>query len=609
MLLTFAFSNLVLIPEWVPQEVFTLVYTRPIVNSVIQVTWTCPGRCESGSRVVVNVNYYLGPMNELEKKSTELVQLEERAEEFLKEPLDVHTAMAEKPTKVRNLIKQRPSSICRLPVEILLAIFKHNIYEQPSLRRKGELAAVSHQWKDIITNSPTIWSFINLSDLHESEMRTHLWRSKNALLDIVIGFDLWLEDPEGSAEEFDEEPGKDSWHKDSALSLRLDTITPHANRWQSLCIIDQRNPDMATETLGKVISKLLKDFKFPFLKCVIIPDFGYTSYPTFLSSTRAPALEYLELEDYSLTNSFAPVTTLKTLHLVLKVDYMHRVNFRSLIPTHALTTLRLEGHISNWIFRPNSIQFPVLVVLDLKVSNVNQFLDAIVTPNLEFFGYDSPFGEKDPPQVLFGGLGPKFSSVRRIRICSTNRLFREVRNSTLLRLECQTFPGVRHVELAPNVFVDICMARLQSANSTQGPYPMDSWKHLESVSVQVSPLSAMWPSDQWAGVRDHLLEWLAQRRKFDAPLLRVKVVGVPDRSTEYNLKYLICLYDSLKMCCKVEFDVPVRVRAHLAVDADSSLLVSITGVSKMKRELSCPHRSIWDYRSMNPIEEGAMACV
>ena len=521
------------------------------------------------SVVMMDANYYLRLMNELDKERAELAQLETRANELQRELLAVHTAIVKKSAKISDLTKQRRlSSICRLPTEILLAIFKLDIRERPGLKRKEELIAVSRQWKDIITNTPTIWSFINITHLHEPDIRKHLKKSKNALLDIVIELSNQTTDLD-------------------VLSSCLDLITPHANRWRSFCIVDPSNSKFKTD-VGRFFSKLLKDFEFPSLKRVLIPDFDNTPYPTFLSSTRAPALEYLEIRNYSPNdNDFAPVATLRALHLHIK--HSHRVvNFSSFIPTHALTTLKLEGDICDWTFQPNGLHFPVLASLDLNVSNVNQVLEAIVAPNLERFVYCDDFAA---PRVVFGGVGPKFSSVRYLRMCSTGRMDHIIKRASQFnnnhydppRFECQTFPGVRHVELNSEVLLNVCPARPQSENSTQDPYPMDCWKDLESISVEIpseTTTSLVSPSIKWTEACDRLLGWLTQRRNSDAPLLRVKVMHVPDWPAEYDLKYLVCLYDSLKVCCNLKFDVPLELNARFAVDADSLLLVSTTYVSR-----------------------------
>lgn len=128
-------------------------------------------------------------MNELREARAELVRLEASAKDLLSQLLDVRAAISRQRTKINELIRQRPPIIDRLPTEILLSIL---IHAQPNFRRKRQLVGVCRRWKNIILDSPMLWSLIVVSGEESSKsIRTHLKRSGNALLDILIEVEDW----------------------------------------------------------------------------------------------------------------------------------------------------------------------------------------------------------------------------------------------------------------------------------------------------------------------------------------------------------------------------------------------------------------------------------
>ena len=427
-------------------------------------------------------------MNELREARAELVRLEASAKDLLSQLLDVRAAISRQRTKINELIRQRPPIIDRLPTEILLSIL---IHAQPNFRRKRQLVGVCRRWKNIILDSPMLWSLIVVSGEESSKsIRTHLKRSGNALLDILIE----VED----------------WSSYRGLESSLAILVAHAHRWQSLCLVDRRREEGAV--LGEFISKVTAHTEFPSLKHVIIPDFGDPTYPAFLSPARAPALEYLELAEYRPSNDFLPVTTLKKLELTFRYHLDLPTSFSSFlsrIPTNALTALKLKGEISNWSPQTNGIHFPALSILTLMVTHTRQILQAIVAPNLGRFNYDASLECDD----AFSDLGPKFPNVRSLHMpCS----FFDPPDILLL---CETFPGVPHVELNQWDFVEFFKPCLVTADPTESPYPIDLWNDLESLSL--------WqPDDEWTRGLDDLLGWFTHRWKSGLPPLHVKLTGI-----------------------------------------------------------------------------------
>ena len=479
-------------------------------------------------------------MNELGEARAELARLEASAKDLLRQLLDVRAAISQQRTKINELIRQRPPAIDRLPTEILLPILIFAIHTQPSFKRKQQLAGVCRRWKNIVLDSPMLWSLIRVSRRESLiSIRTHLKRSGNAPLDILI----------------EVKNGSSGVHDILSLTPDIQVVLAHAHRWQSLFVVDRRRKEDDL-VLGELISYVTAHTEFPSLKHVIIPDFGDVAYPTFLSPACAPALEHLELADYCPSDDFLPVTTLKKLELTFNYyDLSVPSSFLSRIPTNTLTTLKLKGETSNWLSQTDSIHFPALSILTLMVTHTRRILQAIVAPNLQRFTYDASFESED----VFSGLGPKFRSVRSLHMpCK----FFDPPDTVLL---CETFPGVRHVELKQWNFMNFFEPCFCTTDPAESPYRIDRWNDLESLSL--------WePDAEWTEGLDDLLRWLTHRRKSDLPPLHVKLTGIRvDKPSEAMLDYSLQLYNKLKAYCILEFDVPVKVQPRLAVEADSAL--------------------------------------
>ncbi|KIM64130.1 hypothetical protein SCLCIDRAFT_659561 [Scleroderma citrinum Foug A] len=305
----------------------------------------------------------------LTQARVELTRLEEKAQELLKQFLEVRTAMAAQRTKITELIKQRPP-IHRLPTELLVSILDLDIAVHPNChQRKWQLAQVSRRWRDTILDNPIFWTTITLTTLNPSAIRTHLKRNGNLFLDIVIKVE---ESPSTIFEGLD--------------YFRLPIVMPHAHRWRALEVFDGGGVtyEGGLWTIEEYIEEHIEEF--PSLKRAIIPCTASTAYPKFLSPARVPLLEHLELDDCQGWKDFAPPSTLKTLKLTFTECPIHYPSFPYLIPTQTLTTLSLSGMIK-WSLRPNSIEFPVLETLILIINRTNDFMQAIVAPNLEHFEY------------------------------------------------------------------------------------------------------------------------------------------------------------------------------------------------------------------------------
>ena len=165
-------------------------------------------------------------MTELKEARTELARLNSKAQDLLKELMDVRLAIAEQQTKISELIRQRPPVIRLLPNEILACIFSIVFRTDPRPLRKDHLAAVSRQWRDAIMENQTFWSYIDLPQGERPDFRKVLKRSQGALLGIVMPIN-------GSPRDLEYRP--------NYLVDALEIIGPHAYRWRSLHVIDRRS--------------------------------------------------------------------------------------------------------------------------------------------------------------------------------------------------------------------------------------------------------------------------------------------------------------------------------------------------------------------------------
>ena len=479
-------------------------------------------------------------MDVLVQARAKLARLESKAQELVEQLLGVRVAVFAQRTKISELIRHK-SPIQRLPTELLLYILILDVCAHPDHERKQELAGVSRRWRDIILDSPIFWRSIAIPRLTTSAIETHLRRSGGSLLDIVIGVDL---DDLGRSYE--------------GISPRLDVIKPNAHRWGFLDVSHVENQEGQADSdddedipVGEFLIKAIGHLELPLLKRASIQFFGNIAYPDFLSQTRAPSLEHLELR-CPTWNNFLPPPTLKSLVVSFAVESAPEPLFTRLIPTQTLTTLSLGGNFDNLSFQPDSIYFPVLNTLTLTFRATNGFMQAIIAPNLECFTYFCFDEEENPPSVVFAGLGSKFTTVHRVSFPVTSVIgqFPTYDHSPL----CQAFPNVCHARLNPRDLIDLFTPSRRGDESIRGA--IDLWRNLTSLTV--GGLHSRW----WEAL-NLLTRWLMQRRKLGLPLLHVKISC--SLSDDFGF-----LYGCLRDHCLLEFDDSSMKKAHISALANSS---------------------------------------
>ena len=464
------------------------------------------------------------PPDELTKARVQLTRLKEEENRLIQQLLSVRAEISLQNNKISSLIELRRPAIHLLSTEALVSIFDLVIHDNSGYtslgKRKQRLACVSRQWRDLILDTPALWSTIVVTEQHSIFTETCLKKSRETQLDIVV----------------------------TSISPALNVVLSCTHRWRSLLLIGDKS-------LGDKFVKKARDLVFPTLRRVIIPSLKTTFYPKFLFSVRAPALEHLQVGGHFAWNDFCPPITLKSLDLTFFKSSDYGYSFPYLIPTHTLTRLSLSGPIDNWALRSDSIPFPHLKTLMLHVNKINMFLKAIMAPNLESFVYSSP---SDDPLKLFGDLDGKFGSVH--FLCFSNVDFKTVDDTTDAEALCRAFPHVRHVELDTG-----CVLQLFTPRWPCGEFRTDLWSDLESLTLRG-------PRDSWHGDLQLLWSWLAARRNVYSCFTRVKVTNIEAGSPDNTLpQYFYHSYCTLKGICTLELEIlPVTFKAKILVGHDSS---------------------------------------
>ncbi|KIM52550.1 hypothetical protein SCLCIDRAFT_32559 [Scleroderma citrinum Foug A] len=150
--------------------------------------------------------------------------------------------------------------------------------------RKPELAAVCHRWRDIIVNTPLLWTFIELSPdwTIMSLLKAHVERSQECPLVIVCHGARWT--------------SRDGPYDYNAS---LDIMVPTVHRWRSLTLADHYDGN-------RILADRLHDGRtvFPLLTHVFITCYDKWYRPDFLHPDYVPALKHLE----------APITHFTPMH-------------------------------------------------------------------------------------------------------------------------------------------------------------------------------------------------------------------------------------------------------------------------------------------------------
>ncbi|KAI6101648.1 hypothetical protein EDD16DRAFT_376980 [Pisolithus croceorrhizus] len=480
-------------------------------------------------------------MAELAHVRAELAQLQSTERTLVEQLLAVRVAIETQKSKISKLVSDRPSSINRLPIELLTRILNFVIVSDHGVRyrfsrssptQREDLAGVSQFWRDLIRDTPIFWNNIELArDFDSKSLATQLKRSRGYLLDIVI-----LNPHEGD------------------LDALLDTLIPTTNRWRSLTVL-------APETFLPKIIRKLNQYKFPCLEDVCI-DLCRCSFPQFLLPENCPVLRRLDIIGLRMTRHFFSKASSTLTTLGLSMGSINDLSFLSRTPTQLLTSLTITGSVpdrnQDRVLGQNTFHFPVLQKLVLNTRSPHLFMDAIVAPKLEHFGY------RHEPGAIFGTFGSKFSHVS--YFTSLPEFYHGTFYSVVAHGLCQNFSGVRHASLSSTDVVAF-FERIHPRGHLGPQAPADNWQSLEKLSIICTG------EYNSCGV-DALVRWLTKRQGLGLPSLHIQLDG--SRSPSMTIEEFSLRYNQLRDCCALSFkDIEVSHILHPSMDG--SLLHSCNG--------------------------------
>lgn len=112
-------------------------------------------------------------MDELEWARAKLSRLEIIERAHLEHLLAVRNAAKVQRIRIEEIVKRRYPAIYRLPIEILARIFRFALIREEGKskqfdvirERRRNLAGVSRLWRDVILDTPDLWSDFGLTHL------------------------------------------------------------------------------------------------------------------------------------------------------------------------------------------------------------------------------------------------------------------------------------------------------------------------------------------------------------------------------------------------------------------------------------------------------------
>ncbi|KAL4075097.1 hypothetical protein V8B97DRAFT_2102903 [Scleroderma yunnanense] len=326
-------------------------------------------------------------MNELAQAWAELERLEKREQELHRKLSNIKGIINIQKSLIEELVQRTPPPINHLPIETLswilnLALQGDSFTSNIHPHRKMELGKVSHCWKDVIFNCPSFWTTIDVTpNLGPLIVKEHVERSGKCLLDISI--QSW-----------------EGWQCHSDLQLQLSLVVPSADCWSPLRTI--------FDTLGNL--------KFPSLIHAAIIGYCCIIYPQFLRPENSPALKHMELKNlYHQNNNDIPFSS-NLLNLTLKsCSDALPLNLCSL---QQLTTLSLMTNASYMSLEPNSVHFPFLTSLMVKVSkfNLTKLMAVIMASKVAYFCYWELESSPCQQVTLSSGFQSKFKNAQYIAL-------------------------------------------------------------------------------------------------------------------------------------------------------------------------------------------------
>ncbi|KAG8956315.1 hypothetical protein FRC04_004395 [Tulasnella sp. 424] len=212
-----------------------------------------------------------------------------------------HTATLAMHNRSRN-----PTPNYHLPVELVIFILQLLFPDTDESDRSTEdmaelyrLRLVSKSWKELVENTPTLWTHILATDYPIPVIRDCLRWSKSYPLRITIFY--W-------PSRRDDSPPK-------PLTPYLQLLQPHSSRWRSVTCTVRGEPDPDNEHVRNFLES-----PAPILHSIYVGFGTPPLVPTMnLAGGQAKKLKHLELEYVILPWSSNLLNDLETFHLVAEV--------------------------------------------------------------------------------------------------------------------------------------------------------------------------------------------------------------------------------------------------------------------------------------------------
>ncbi|KAI6155683.1 hypothetical protein BKA82DRAFT_991318 [Pisolithus tinctorius] len=473
-----------------------------------------------------------GTMDELAEARASLALLEEQERQLLERLCNVRSGVRVQRKRIDELVKRLiPPPISRLPITVLDQIFHLAVNDGDwsvfaNLYTKEKLARVSRRWRNVILTTPGLWTNIAINPRWSASLvSAHVTRSRECPLDIEICF--W---------DFNDEFPR--------FCELLGLVISCGYRWRSLVI------QFNHENLEGRIIRRLWDVMFASLKRAVIDVTHKVDYPPFLDPQHARTLEYLDLGEGIELDNFSAAASLKS--LCLKYPPL---TAPLLLSITSLRTLTISGPNCGALL-PDSIHFPLLESLTVKLEDPRSFLGAVVTPRLGYFTWSLP-ELSTRWSVIFADLEGKFPNVQHLclQFSENSASYAHIQDAVAIYA---AFPGVRHIEMDMLDFLAFCEAGWDDTPLSTA----DRWTHLERLSlVQL----------HCEDVIDSFIEWLHARKLRGRPPLQVTLSELNADDDVLKSPWLISLYNSLHECCVLELkDLPLTFDLTLTVHPSDS---------------------------------------
>jgi len=406
----------------------------------------------------------------------------------------------------KGIDRQTQAPIDSLPTEIVCNILTTAI--ETTLPRddahrihKPKLAAVCRRWRDIILNTPLLWTYIEISPkwLIMSLLKAHVERSQECPLVIVCRSVGWTS---GSVT-----------YRDEQLALNIVVATVH--RWRSLTLTYYCIG-------GTLLTGKFSHTVFPLLTHLSISPDLVCHGPIF-HPEHVPALKYLETS----MGAFIPYLNFPSPPALeeLTIDSSCHWTPRSLefLSFQGLKALSFCGYTGEEHIQPDIIHLPLLTRLSLDVSHAEQLLRILSTPSVTHIVYQQQ--DSETLFTAFNGIPSKWTNVHELGLrlveWRSNHPREDYRVSlTALHLAA---PEVRSMEVVADDLGDLFAC--QQGGSV---YPIDHWVHLEQFAIIGDCV------DELNEMGRYIVPWLKQRRDMGKPALKLTGLLMNGNRAELN---------------------------------------------------------------------------